>query len=264
MKAKKCFWASAVVVLFAACCCAGVNNRDVSSLAGLQGVYVQVGDLIEEAAKYGLTKKVLMSDVKSLLEENGIKLLSQQEYLQSDGRPHLFIFVEPIIHEKFGIATVNISIQLIQDVRLVRNPSIVSARAITWNSDGVLRIDLKFLENTRKRVLENLRWFIDDYLAANPKLGESPDDDEKVIEGTGTIRYVDIEGGFYEISADSGERYDPYSSLPQEYAKDGIRVKFTARHIKDAVGIHMSGKIVEILTIERIDEDIKPHSKKNE
>jgi hypothetical protein len=254
MKAKKSYvWASVAVGLFAACCCAGVNNRDLSSLAGLQGVYVQVGDIIEEAAKYGLTKQVLLNDTKSLLEENGIKLLSQQEYLQSDGRPHLYIFVEPIIHEKFGIATVNISIQLKQDVRLVRDPSIVSARAVTWNSDGVLRIDLKFLENTRNRVRENVRMFIDDYFAANPKK-------QKVIEGTGTIRYVDIEGGFYEISADNGETYDP-TNLPQEYAKDGLRVKFTAKYLKDAVGIHMSGKIVEILTIERIEENIQQPKK---
>ncbi len=170
MKAKKYYvWTFMAVGLFAACCFAGVSNRDVSSLAGLQGVYVQVEDLDDEAAKYGLTKQILLSDAKSLLEEKGVKLLSQQEFLQSDGRPHLYIFVEPVIHEQFLIATVNISIQFIQDVRLVRNPAMVSARAITWNVDSVLYTDLRFLENTRKRVLENLQWFIDDYLAANPK-----------------------------------------------------------------------------------------------
>ena len=105
--------------------------------------------------------------------------------------------------------------------------------------------------------------FINDYLAANPKTQELASEGE-TIEQTGTIRYAEIEGGFYEIAADNGETYDPYDSLPQEFAKDGLRVKFTAKHVKDASGIHMRGKIIKILTIERIDETFQKRSKKSE
>jgi hypothetical protein len=68
---------------------------------------------------------------------------------------------------------------------------------------------------------------------------------------TGTVRHSDLEGGFYELAADSGERYDPVN-LPAEYKKDGLRVKFQIKEKKDMVGIHMRGKIVEVVKIEKL------------
>ena len=68
---------------------------------------------------------------------------------------------------------------------------------------------------------------------------------------TGTVRYSNLEGGFYELAADSGERYDPVN-LPAEYKKDGLRVKFQINEKKDMVGIHMRGKIVEVVKIEKL------------
>ncbi len=69
---------------------------------------------------------------------------------------------------------------------------------------------------------------------------------------TGTVRYVGLEGGFYELVADDGEKYDPLN-LPTEYKKDGLRVKFQIKEKKDVVGFHMRGKIVEVVTIERLE-----------
>jgi len=76
---------------------------------------------------------------------------------------------------------------------------------------------------------------------------ELPSKNEQMI--TGTVRYIELEGGFYELVADDGEKYDPLN-LPAEYRKDGLRVKFQISEKKDIVSFHMRGKIVEVVRIE--------------
>jgi len=66
---------------------------------------------------------------------------------------------------------------------------------------------------------------------------------------TGTVTFVELEGGFYGIIGDDHEKYDPIH-LPVDFQKDGLRVKFTARFRNDMASIHMWGKIIEIIRIE--------------
>jgi hypothetical protein len=70
--------------------------------------------------------------------------------------------------------------------------------------------------------------------------------DEKYISGT--VKYVGLEGGFWGIVADDGQKYDPVN-LPKDYQKDGMKVKFRAQEIEDVASIHMWGKIIRILEI---------------
>lgn len=72
-----------------------------------------------------------------------------------------------------------------------------------------------------------------------------------IIEGTGTVQYVELEGGFYGIVGDDGTRLDP-ANLDDAFKEDGLRVHFRAREKEDAVGFHMWGTIVELVSIERI------------
>ena len=46
---------------------------------------------------------------------------------------------------------------------------------------------------------------------------------QQTIEITGTVTYVDLEGGFYGIVADDGTRYLPLD-LPEAFAQDGLAV----------------------------------------
>ncbi len=75
--------------------------------------------------------------------------------------------------------------------------------------------------------------------------------DDKIVEGTGRIQYVDLEGGFYGIVADDGAHYDPVN-LPEDFMENGLRVRFTLRILDDQVSIHMWGTVVYILEIEKI------------
>ena len=72
---------------------------------------------------------------------------------------------------------------------------------------------------------------------------------EETASGTGTVKYVDLEGGFYGIVGDDDKQYDPMN-LPQEFQRDGLRVRFQAKIRQDIASIHMWGKIIEITRIE--------------
>ncbi|HWP68849.1 MAG TPA: hypothetical protein VN437_06055 [Rectinemataceae bacterium] len=72
----------------------------------------------------------------------------------------------------------------------------------------------------------------------------------KPIQITGTVTYIDIEGGFWGIVSDDGIRYDP-TNLDGEFHRDGLRVR---AEIKPAewIGVHMWGTIVDIESIVRV------------
>lgn len=67
------------------------------------------------------------------------------------------------------------------------------------------------------------------------------------IKGTGTVKYINLEGGFYGIITDNGKKIYPIN-LPNEYKTDGLRVKFKARILRN-VTTQMWGTPVEIIEI---------------
>jgi hypothetical protein len=79
---------------------------------------------------------------------------------------------------------------------------------------------------------------------------------EQRIEGNGTIHYEDLEGGFYGISADSGERYLPIN-LNNTFKADGLRVNFSA-YPASVSTISMWGTPVRLVTIVRNGEPDQP------
>jgi len=73
--------------------------------------------------------------------------------------------------------------------------------------------------------------------------------DNPVIRVTGTVRYIPLEGGFFGIIGDDGQRYDPLESLPEEFRVDGKRVSFSAKQ-RDGYTTHMWGTAITIISIE--------------
>jgi len=64
----------------------------------------------------------------------------------------------------------------------------------------------------------------------------------------GTVRYLNLEGGFWGIIADNGQKILP-KNLPQEYRKDGIRLSFTAQEIIGMMTIQQWGKLSSLSDI---------------
>ncbi|ABN58384.1 MULTISPECIES: putative hemolysin [Methanoculleus] len=74
------------------------------------------------------------------------------------------------------------------------------------------------------------------------------DEPAERISGNGTITFVDLEGGFYGIVADDGERYLP-ADLPTECRQDGLRVAFAVNIMNETATIQQWGTPVEIVEI---------------
>jgi len=88
-------------------------------------------------------------------------------------------------------------------------------------------------------------------LLAGAACGPSDPSPEAEIQTDATIRWQDIEGGFFGIVADDGSRYDPVNLSPV-FRQDGLRVRIEATPYRGS-SIHMWGAPIEILSIRRLD-----------
>jgi len=68
------------------------------------------------------------------------------------------------------------------------------------------------------------------------------------IHTTGTVKYLDFEGGFYGIIADDDSHYDPLN-LPESFKIDGLKVIFSAIIKRGIITFHMWGLVIEIIDI---------------
>jgi hypothetical protein len=75
-----------------------------------------------------------------------------------------------------------------------------------------------------------------------------------LIQATGTVTWVPLEGGFYGIIGEDGTQYDPLN-LPEEYSVDGYRIGFTAVEEQNWASIHMWGTIITITGTTPISQD---------
>jgi len=66
----------------------------------------------------------------------------------------------------------------------------------------------------------------------------------------GTIVFVELEGGFYGIIADSGERYFPLN-LDEQHKVNNLKVRIEGKLRKNVMTTTMWGTPFEILKIER-------------
>jgi hypothetical protein len=90
--------------------------------------------------------------------------------------------------------------------------------------------------------------FLQNGLQAEPNDKKNSD---TAIVGTGTVVYLEFEGGFFGIISDDNEQYLPYE-LSEEYQEDGLRISFTVEPLEDQMSFHMWGTLVDIVEIETI------------
>jgi len=66
---------------------------------------------------------------------------------------------------------------------------------------------------------------------------------------TGTVEFLDLEGGCWVIRTDEGKALSPID-LPRLFQRQGLRVSFTATPEPGIITTCMAGEPVRILTIE--------------
>ena len=87
--------------------------------------------------------------------------------------------------------------------------------------------------------------------AGLPAMNESNNNAPNQISSTGTVRFQEIEGGFWGIVADDGQKFDPMN-LDPKFQKDGLRVSFKAIPETDMMSTHMWGTLIKLTHIEKI------------
>lgn len=83
-----------------------------------------------------------------------------------------------------------------------------------------------------------------------PALVESGSVD-KIITFEGRIERMELEGGFWGVVTDDGQRLDP-GSLPQSVQVEGLRVQGRAQPLTDIMTIRMWGTPVKLLEIKPV------------
>jgi len=68
---------------------------------------------------------------------------------------------------------------------------------------------------------------------------------------TGKSRYIGLEGGFWAIEADDGNKYTPIN-MPEQLKCEGARVSIRGQIIKGAVSLSMWGEAIRIISFETL------------
>jgi hypothetical protein len=119
-------------------------------------------------------------------------------------------------------------------------------KCATWpgsNSAGKARLTQTVNMRDMKRLVEaevrrQMKVFSFSHEAANGRR-------HRLITGTGTIRYLRFEGGFYGLISDDGTKYNV--NVPYEYRNDGVRVWFRLRKRRHQISNRMWGINAEII-----------------
>jgi len=76
-----------------------------------------------------------------------------------------------------------------------------------------------------------------------------------LISGMGTVRFLEIEGGFWGIIGDDGGKYDIYlidSFFPDGFQVNGLRVQFSGYRHSSGSPIHMWGVWITLIDIRKL------------
>ena len=158
----------ATAVLGLAICLASLGQAaslgELESLRHLKGVAVAVEKINPEVEKLGLTRDQIKAEVEARLEKAGIKKITEKDAFT--GNPWLYININAFEAMDGRLLIYAISVELIQNVRLVRDP-LTSTTAVTWAVNQAGYTNRLQAEALQKVVDELIDRFIQNYAQAN-------------------------------------------------------------------------------------------------
>jgi hypothetical protein len=141
-------------------------------LKDLGPVLVAVGDLPKEAMQRGLKRETVRTDVELQLRTHGIEVITEKEWEEERG-PALYVDVTCGFLRTAPVVVVHTQVALTESVLAFRNKTICTAW--TWRRGSLSWGSAKdFPQSARGYVEDAVAAFIRDYLAANPKQREQP------------------------------------------------------------------------------------------
>jgi len=157
------FWGATVSVVFAQ-----TIGWERQSLRGLKGVYLVIAEVPPEAKREILTTNQLRTEVKLRLRKAGIQVLTWEEWLETLGKPFLYVRVHSVKGGDLKSHVFSIDVSLEQEVSLMRSPDIKS-HAVTWKTSTIVIVNNLRLLSIRNKVVGLIDKFTKDYLAVSPK-----------------------------------------------------------------------------------------------
>jgi hypothetical protein len=141
------------------------------TLLGIKGVSVAVENpqpnIQKYAQRFGLTRDQLQKDIEQRLTKAGITVLNQEKWLQTSGRPVLYVIVNTHEYEKYWYAY-TIIVDLMQITTLEAN-SDIKTLASTWSINMAGIANIGTLNAIKGDVNTLVDRFIDAHLSANKK-----------------------------------------------------------------------------------------------
>lgn len=168
-KATATLWMTLLAVMLALVSPALADStRERETLKGLTGVRVVVERVTADAERDGLLKSALQTDLELRLRQAGIRVSAEAARLKRSARPLLYLNIKAL-KNPVGIYAFCLRLELLQAIRLTRDPTVASA-ASTWKgTETVGTIGAERLSELRSIVRDRVDEFITAYLAVNPK-----------------------------------------------------------------------------------------------
>jgi hypothetical protein len=160
---------AALMALMALLLLLGVSHAltdQQKALVGLKGVYVYVEEMDPQAERLGLTKDQIKTDVELRLRKAGVRVLTEKEGLEPPGIPHLYVRLSITFRQSGSRVNFLAKVALKEWVTLARGFETFGA---IWEKICYGSKETRDIREIRKDVDDLIDYFINDYLAANPK-----------------------------------------------------------------------------------------------
>ncbi len=144
------------------------SDAERATLKGLGEVYVLVEELKPDAERDGLSRSQLQTDAEGRLRRAGIRLLKQEETLNTPGTPTLYIRVTTSKSDG-GMYAFSIEVRFQQSVFLDREPTIFHFSAPTWETSTVGTVGADNLRTVMDIVRNAVDRFVNAYGSVNPR-----------------------------------------------------------------------------------------------
>ncbi len=222
------------------------KNTLVRQTYGGERTSVFVEALPADLKEGGLKEADIYTQVEQQIKKYGIAVLPRQTASTDADSPMLAATIYAKMDINKDIYTVGCGLSL-KKIVSVGGKTEKSEEAIAWQKNRFASCQAGKVSDTVKKCLADcLDCFGRKFFAANQKKGKNAGGQNML---TGQIKHIIIEGGFYGIVGDDGQKYDPVN-LANEFKKDELRVRFAVKEKEGVAGFHMWGKIVEIVSME--------------
>jgi hypothetical protein len=156
-----------VILAISTCAFAYMKQGEEEVLQGLEAAHVKVERLKAEIEQDGLFASTLQSDAELKLRLAGIKVLSEEQWLENPDSPYLYLFVDAFKHSEGYVYRIQISLR--EPVMIIRKRMKASATTLRIRDELGITANLSEIREEAQDVVDE---FIKAWQSVNRKKGE--------------------------------------------------------------------------------------------